>query len=85
MPYWVFLTKNIFFGKNWAGILFVKSVYLQHFARKKILNLAHEMPILGVLGIEFENNIVYLKSAPSRLSNCKILVKKNPIFVTKNA
>ena len=63
MPYWVFLTKKYLLWKK-LGWNFRKKLLnlsickiLQNFARKKFLNFAHEMPILGVFGIEFENNI----------------------------
>ena len=40
------------------------------------------MPDLGILGLEFENNIVIFESAPSNLFNCKISRKnKNALFV----
>ena len=43
------------------------------------------MPVLGIWGLEFENKLSSLKSAPLSLSDCKTLVKKSHKFGTKNA
>ena len=43
------------------------------------------MPFLGIWGLEFENKLSYLKSAPLSLSDCKTLVKKSFKFGTKFA
>ena len=40
-------------------------VWLKSFTEKKYLNLEPKMPDLGIFGLEPENNISYLKSAPS--------------------
>ena len=64
----------------------LKFAYLQTFAEKrKILNFRLNMPVLGIWGLEFENELSYLKSAPMSLSDCKTLVKKSLKFGTKNA
>ena len=45
------------------------------------------MPSLGIFGLQFEKTMSYLKSAPSNLSNFKILLKKTtkmPKGGTKN-
>ena len=42
---------------------------------KKFLNLGPKMPFSAVWSIIFEKPLSYLKSAPSTLSNCKILYK----------
>ena len=47
-------------------------VKLQNFVEKwKCLNLVPKMPYLRIFGLEFENNLSYLISAPSNLSNRK--------------
>ena len=45
------------------------------------------MSDLGIFGLEFENNMSYLKSAPSNLSNWKNFVKEKKLskFGTENA
>ena len=43
------------------------------------------MPYFGIFELKFETLFSYLKSAPSNLSTCRILLKKPPKFVTKNA
>ena len=43
------------------------------------------MPVLGIWGLEFENKLSYLKSAPLSLSDWKTLVKKSFKFRTKSA
>ena len=44
--------------------------------KRKKINLGPRMPYLGVFGLELENaNVImsYLKTAPSNLSECKVL------------
>ena len=41
-------------------------------AKIEILKFGTKMSDLGIFGLEFENILSYLKSAPSTLSNCKI-------------
>ena len=64
-----FGTKNALFGYFWARILkksivifeilTLKFFYLKNFMKKqKSLNLGPKMPDLGILGLEFESNIV---------------------------
>ena len=69
MPHWLFLKKNVLFGYFCARIIkkiivifeirSLKFVYLQNFVKKqKCVNFERKKPILGILGPEFENNIV---------------------------
>ena len=52
-------------------------ILLQSLVQKQTsLNLRPKMLYLGIFGLKFENNIVK-ESAPSNLSDCKILRKKN--------
>ena len=64
-----FGTKNALFGYFWARILkksivmfeirTLKFLHLKNFMKKqKSLNLGPKMSDLGILGLEFENNIV---------------------------
>ena len=76
-------TKIPKFGYFWAKIFkkFIvrfeistsKFAYLQNFTKKQeCLNLGTKMSdLLCILELEFQNNISYLKSAPSNFSNCK--------------
>ena len=75
-------TKIPKFGYFWAKIFkkFIvrfeistsKFAYLQNFTKKQeCLNLGTKMSDLCILELEFQNNISYLKSAPSNFSNCK--------------
>ena len=46
---------------------------------KKNIEFETKMPYLGILGRKFEKMLLYLKSASSNLSKCKVSVKiKNP-------
>ena len=48
-------------------------------SKQKEANLVPKMPYLGILSCKFEKLLIYLKSAPSNLSKCKVLCKnKNP-------
>ena len=71
MPYWGFLRKNVFFGyfspriiKNTIAIFEITTlnfIYLQSFVKKKKgLNFVPKLPLLGILGPEFEKNIVII-------------------------
>ena len=83
MPYWVPLTSNALFWYFWARILkktnvifeisTLKFVYLQNFMKKqKCLNFGPKMPDLGILGLEFENNIVIFE-----ISTLKFVTKES--------
>ena len=63
-------------------------VLLQSLLQKlKSLNLGPKMPYFGTFGLEFEKKklLLYLKSAPSNLSDCKFREKtKMSKFETTN-
>ena len=60
----------------------LKFVYLQNFTEKqKCLNLGPKTPDLGILGWNLKTILSYLKSAPSNLSDCKILRKNKSAWI----
>ena len=83
-----FGTKNALFGCFWARILkndyktivtfeisILEIVKMRNLVKKwKCLNLGPKIPYLGILGLELKKKLLlYLKSAPSNLTNCEIL------------
>ena len=77
--FWVFLPVNL---KNYCYI------WNQHpricrnaknCSKQKKANLGPKMLYLGIFGCKFEKLLIYLKSAPSNLSKCKVSCKnKSP-------
>ena len=96
-PYLVFFIKNALFenfiAKIFSKIIVIfqistlKFVKLQTFMKKQnCLNFRPKMSYSVFMKQNFEKLLLYLRSTPSNLSNCKVLQKsKNPSIQEKNA